>query len=386
MPKQNFLFSLPILVFSVLFTEIQGASAFTPNDPLYRDQWYLHQIDAERAWDITTGEPGVIVALIDSVVDIDHPDLKDNLWINPREIPNDGIDNDRNGLIDDVHGWNFAESSNAITPKQGDLDSAVKIHGTVTASLIVGKGNNGLGIAGMAWNARIMPLVVLDRNGFGQTRSIVKAMEYAVLQGAKVINISLVGPEPDERLRQIMENATAAGVTIVAATGNNFAQREGGNLDINKAYPVCGESVSSTILGVTGTDVLDQRAPYANYGTSCTDLAAPGFDLLAARPSTSTSLDVATYVSGVYGTSVAAPLVAGTAALIKSVKPDWTPAQIRNRLLETADRIEEVPGKMGAGRLNAGRALQGLAPARSVSSVTTFLRPMRTIMTRFLDL
>lgn len=377
-------FSLALAV-TVTFASSTKTLAITPNDPLFRDQWYLRQIDVERAWDVTTGEPGVIVALIDGAVEIEHPDLKGNIWTNPREIPNDKLDNDRNGLIDDVHGWNFAESSNSLAPKFGSRESAAKIHGTVTASLLVGKGNNGLGMAGVAWNARLMPLVVLDKNGYGQNQAVVKAIEYAVLHGAKIINLSLVGHEPDERVLQIIENAAAAGVTVVAATGNDFGSRQGANLDSSKRYPVCSESVSSTVIGVTGTDVLDQHAPYANYGANCTDIAAPGFDLLAARPTTSTSPETVAFVNNVYGTSVAAPLVSGTAALIKTVKPAWTPAQIRQRLLETADPIEEGPGKMGAGRLNAGRALHGLAPARNVP-VVTFAAPLRMMMSSFFDL
>ncbi|MSR85578.1 hypothetical protein EXS71_04065 [Candidatus Uhrbacteria bacterium] len=368
----------------VLAATVSSSSTMViPNDTFWNKQWYLRQIHAPEAWTVATGSHRVIVAVIDGGVDITHPDLQQNIWINDKEIAGDGIDNEHDEYIDDVHGWNFVKNTADVRPvyKSVQLEDTWS-HGTLVASLIGARGNDGLGISGVAWNVRLMPLVVLDGNGQGDVNDMMRAIRYAVSHGASIINLSLVGYEYTDELDRLMRNAADAGVVIVAATGNDGDNKEGINLDEIPAYPVCDNGDKNVVIGVSATDTLDQKAPYANYGRSCTDISAPGQELFAARPSYPHNSGRATstipgYLDGVTGTSLAAPLVSGVAALIKSVRPEWTVAQIRDRILQTADPIEADvypghKGKLGFGRLNAGRALAGLVPipAPTIASVS----------------
>ncbi len=341
--------------------------AAAPNDPLYKHQWYLRQIHAEEAWAVTTGKPTVTVALIDAGVDIYHPDLLSAFWVNAGELPGDGIDNDGNGYIDDVRGWNFERKSADVRPV-GTADTLDEIwsHGTAMMALIAARQNDLTGMTGVAPGIRVMPLVVLGTDGFGNLDDAEEAVRYAIRMKADVINLSLAGFESDEELAMALADAEQAGIVVVAATGNSDMP-EGFDLDTDPLYPVCSEDEMQSIIGVTGSDVLDQHAAYANVGASCTDIAAPGYDLMSARPSQEHDGSAATssglYFTGLIGTSAAAPLVSGAAALIKSVHPEWTPAHIRAQLFTTADMIEEgvargQKGAMGFGRLNIGAALR----------------------------
>jgi len=367
------------VLFVFLALPAQAEERVVPNDPLFYRQWASRQIQADVAWTYTTGSRDVIIAIIDGGVDIRHPDLWNNVWINEGEIAEDGIDNDANGFTDDIFGWNFVNNSSWVGPmaafqQQDDAWS----HGTIVASLAVAKGNNHEGIAGVSWNSRFMPLVVLDGDGFGSIPSIVNAIRYAVKQGASIINLSLTGFETDPELDTVLREAEAANVLVVVAAGND-SDKAGRDLAELPVYPACSVTATSTLIAVTGTDAIDQRAPYADFGAACTDLAAPGHELIGAHPTANPPDSRATttlkYIDTITGTSAATPLVSGTAALIRSVKPDWTVAQVRERILSTTDPIEPgvTPGQVGAlgrGRLNAGRALSGLversvAPAAS---------------------
>lgn len=371
-------YALPLSAFFCFTFAVFPVSAAVPNDPLYFRQWALRQIQAEQAWEYTTGSRDIVVAVIDGGVDIRHPDLWPNVWVNEGEKIDDGIDNDGNGYIDDIFGWNFVNNTPWVGPMETrhQSDDAWS-HGTIVASLAVAKGNNAEGISGVSWNSRFMPLVVLDGDGFGSIASIIRAMRYAVLNGADIINLSLTGYENDPDLDQAIREAEAANVLVVVAAGND-ADKAGRDLAELPVYPACSVTASSTLIAVTGTDVLDQRAPYADYGAACTDLAAPGHDLIAARPTRnapdSSSTTTQRYIDTITGTSVAAPLVSGTAALIWSVKPEWSARQVRERILETTDMIEPdlTPGSFGAlgrGRLNVGRAIRGLVNEKLVPTV-----------------
>ncbi len=361
----------------------------TPNDPDWIRQWDLRQIGAPEAWSVTTGTKSVIVAVIDGGVDINHPDLKANIWTNPKEVESDQIDNDQNGYTDDLHGWNFITSNPDVRPLSKNLQREdAWSHGTMIASLIAAKGNDGVGMAGVAWNVKIMPLVVLDADGAGTTVTIIQAIRYAVNKGASVINLSLAGYEDDPALRDMIKRAADAGVVIVAATGNDDKNKEGINLDKNPAYPACDDVGIDAVIGVGGTDALDQRAPYANFGTRCTDLSAPGHQLFAARPSyphdpSRPKQNVSNYRAGIIGTSLAAPLVSGAAALLKSVHPTWTRLEIQARLYATADSLDPTiatgsRGLLGYGRLNIGRALRP-DPVPVVSVAVTSSKPQITL-------
>lgn len=364
-------FWLAFCVFLGLFPLMSRAAEVIPNDPLYGREWAMRQIGAPEAWSVSTGSRSVVVAVIDAGVDLSHPDLAQNIWTNLGEIPNDGIDNDANGYIDDVHGWNFVNNTSTVSPiyNSSTVEEAWD-HGTLVSSLIAAKGNDGYGIAGVAWNVRVMPLVVLDAGGYGSMQSIVKAIRYAVNKGVSVINLSLVGYDSDPELEQAIKEAYRAGVLVVAATGNDEIFPSGVDLDQTPAYPVCTDGDANYVLGVGGSDPLDQRSPYANYGRKCMDLVAPSMDLIGARP---TLLEPGAtsskeYVEGLSGTSLAAPLVSGAAALVKSVNPEWNASQIRDYLLITADPVEFLvatgEGRIYARRLNIGRALSQLKAQR----------------------
>lgn len=362
-----------------------AASALTPNDPLFERQWYLRQIRADKAWDVTTGSSSVVVAVLDSGVDGTHPDIAQNMWMNTKEIPGNQVDDDQNGYVDDVKGWNFvqnhADTGPMIVRDQPDVALA---HGTIVASIIAGRGNDGYGVAGVSWKTTIMPLVVLDGNGFGNVPDMVKAIRYAVANGAHIINMSLVGYEPDPALGHELYKAAKAGVLVVVAAGND--ESEGGNdLEAMPLYPVCSLAGSSAILAVSATDALDQKAPYANYGRTCVGVSAPGFEFTAAHPIEDGDTASSTaFISGITGTSAAAPLVSGTAALIKSLRPQWTAQRIYQRIVSTADPIEdmqrpEVRGGLGSGRLNVERALIGLAPRPANASQNDLSRLFRLL-------
>lgn len=353
-------------IIGLLILPVQVLAA-APNDPLYPRQWYLKQIGAEEAWKVSIGKPSVTVALIDAGVDIYHPDLLDAFWVNSKELPGDKVDNDGNGYVDDVRGWNFAMESPDVRPVgNADTLDAVWSHGTAMMALIAARQNDFVGMSGVAPGVRVMPLVVLGTDGFGNLDDATEAIYYAIRMKADVINLSLAGFETDEKLERALAEAERAGIVVVAATGNSDMP-EGFDLDTDPVYPVCGEDAAHAIIGVTGSDVLDQHAAYANVGASCTDLAAPGYDLLSARPTQEPNGASVTssgmYFSGLIGTSAAAPLVSGAAALIKSVHPEWSPARIRAQLFAAADPIEEgvgrdQKGRLGYGRLNIGAALR----------------------------
>ncbi|OGL60998.1 hypothetical protein A3H10_03400 [Candidatus Uhrbacteria bacterium RIFCSPLOWO2_12_FULL_46_10] len=344
---------------------IYSLSAFEPNDVYYPQQWHLRQIGAPLAWEVTTGSPDVVVAVLDSGVDINHPDLKQNIWTNPSEIAGDGADNDANGYIDDTQGWDFVDNLSDPRPDAAPPYSRTALHhGTVVAGIIAAVGNNVEGVAGVAWRTRIMPLRVLDRQGQGDVEDVARAVEYATNNGASIINLSFVGTGASQRLEAALARAYAAGVLIVVAAGNS--DESGGlNLDTSPRYPICYDvnSRSNWILGVTATDTLDQRAPFANYGENCVDISAPGYSIFSTQVYDLAKNLSEAYGGGWSGTSLAAPMVAGTAALVRAQNRKLSPAEVAVVLMDSADSIVGVNRSaaklMGRGRLNVARALKG---------------------------
>jgi subtilisin family serine protease len=367
---------------------IYELSAFDPNDSLYSGQWYLRQIGLPVAWEKSTGSPDVVVAVLDSGVDINHPDLKENIWRNPGEVDNDRIDNDNNGFTDDVHGWDFIEWSSDPRPSAVPPYSRTALHhGTLVAGLIGAVGNNQVGVAGVTWRTKIMPLRVLDRQGQGDVEQVAQAVDYAVKNGANVINLSFVGSGFSQRLYDSLRAAHTAGVVIVVAAGNTADHTSGGDLDVSLLYPICYDATDVSgenwILGVTATDTLDQRASFANVGSLCVDIAAPGVNI------TSTQVfDPGINLHDAYGgpwqgTSLAAPLVAGAAALLKSAERNLTNQDIIKRLTSTTDDIttlnQKLGNKLGRGRLNVGKALNATNSNSPSSSPSTSLGQIITV-------
>ncbi len=341
-------------------------ASITPNDPYYDRQWYLMKIRADSAWDKVSSSPDTIIAVIDSGVQIDHPDLKDNIWENKGEIPNNGKDDDRNGFIDDVNGWDFVENIPDPRPKfsNGWTEAGVT-HGTMVAGIIAARGNNNEGIAGLTWQAKIMPLKVLNDRGEGKIGDVVRAIDYATNNGADIINLSFVSFVYSEALEEAIARAHRAGVIVVAAAGNEQAVGEGYDIDEMPVYPVCydGSFGENMVIGVAATDALDQKAAFSSYGARCVDISAPGISFFSAVTAGSDPRNPGKIYDGYWsGTSMAAPLVSGALALIRAANPELSRREVVSILFASTDNISRLnpdyPGLLGNGRLNVDRAVE----------------------------
>ena len=318
--------------------ESDQRAAAVPNDPLYGSQWGLAKIKAPAAWDVVTGTPGVVIAIIDSGIDLAHPDLASRLWVNPGEVAGNGIDDDNNGYVDDVHGWNFVAKSANLADDSG--------HGTQVAGVAAAAGNNGIGIAGACWNCRIMVVKAMQSSGVANYSDIAAAVNYAVAKGAKVINLSLGGYADSTALRSVIRNATSSAV-IIAGAGNDATQ--------NYFYP----AAYADVLGVAATTSGDAKASFSNYG-NWVSLAAPGEAI-------TTTFMGNDYGSG-SGTSLAAPFVAGLAGLLRSQRPSWSMALVRLQLLQTARSVSAVG--LGRGVPDASKVVQAPQSLLAVASFT----------------
>jgi subtilisin family serine protease len=308
-----------------------------PNDVYYDYQWGLNNINAPSAWDLITESKNIIIAVVDSGIDINHPDLKYNIWINPGEIPGNNIDDDGNGFIDDVYGWNFADNDNNVTDSNG--------HGTHIAGIIAASGNNTQGISGVIWNATILPLKFIDKNGDGYISDAVSAISYAAKIGAFIINCSWSGSTYSNALKDIIETSSAL---VVCAAGNDVSRA---NIDITPNYPASYDS--SNIISVTAVDITDNLPYFSSYGVNSVDVAAPGSSIYSTLPGSSYG-----YMSG---TSMAAAYVSGLAGLIKSLIPDLNSLQVKNVILNNVDIIDSLTGKiLTGGRINAYRSLNNI--------------------------
>lgn len=326
------------------------------NDPNLNDQWYLDQIGAFDAWDIQTDASNIIVAIIDSGIDLDHPDLLGNVWVN--NDPIDGIDTDQNGYVDDLHGWDFVARDNDPTPDltEGELDPIAITHGTMVAGIVGAIGNNNEGTSGIAWKVKLMSLRALNSAGAGTSTDVANAIYYAVGNGADIINLSFSGYESDDILNDAIAYAFHSGVVVVAAMGN-------ANVDADEktVYPVCLQSGDDDyVIGVGASDRSDERADFSNYGSTCTDLVAPGVSIFGLSYQDVVNDYDEYYDSGWQGTSVAAPMVVGASALLLAKYPTLTPTGVRLALEAGVDTIpDSEPNKdsLGAGRLNIHGAL-----------------------------
>lgn len=366
--KTGIFASLLGLVFQLALGTQPASAAVTVNDTFFQKEWHLGAIHAPQAWEVTTGSPDIVVAVVDSGVDIDHPDLRPNIWTNPNEIAGNGIDDDGDGFVDDVHGWNFVDDTQDVRPmvSRSGIEEAF-IHGTVVASLIAARGNDDIGISGVAWQARIMPLVVLGPDGTGRDVDIARAIRYATAHGVDIINLSFVGYEKDDVLAQAINEATSQGVLVISAAGNGDTV-QGEDLDKTAGYPACDKGAAGKgSISVTSVDQWSRKAAYANYG-HCVDVSAPGQDLYAARPTyqhMDRNLPAPGYQGDLSGTSVAAPLVTGLAVLLKAQHPEWTSEEIVQRIIDTSESVDALNpnfvGVLGHGRIRADKALASTA-------------------------
>ena len=324
----------------------------TPNDPSYSRLWGLNNsgqtggvadadMDVAEAWDVTSGSRSVVVGVIDTGIDYNHPDLASNIWRNPGEIAGDGIDNDRNGYVDDVRGWDFANNDADPFDDEG--------HGTHVAGTIGAVGNNGVGIVGVSWNVSLMALKFLGADGSGSTSGAVAAINYATRMrqsfGVNVVatNNSWGGGGFSSALRDAIAAGGSAGVLCVAAAGNESA-----NNDATPSYPA--NYAGDAVFSVAATDSSNRLATFSNYGVTTVDVAAPGVGIYSTVPGNG----YASYS----GTSMATPHVTGTVALLAAANPQATAAQIRTAILSTAVPLPALAGKVATGGLvNAAAAL-----------------------------
>ncbi|PYT14876.1 MAG: hypothetical protein DMF51_07755 [Acidobacteria bacterium] len=317
-------------------------AVLSPNDQSYSLLWGLNNrgqtgglpgsdISAEAAWSVTTGDRAVVVGVVDSGIDYTHPDLAANIWTNPGEIPGNGIDDDQNGFVDDVHGWDFYNNDNDPMDDFG--------HGTHVAGTIGAVGNNSIGITGVAWRVSLVPLKFLNAGGHGSTSAAVAAIDYAAGLGVDVLNNSWGSYDFSQTLMDAIRAAGDAGVVFVAAAGN-----EGVNTDLQPFFPA-GYDLPN-VISVAATNSYDNKAGFSNYGPNSVDLAAPGVDIFSTLP------------GGIYGplsgTSMAAPHVSGVAALIRTLSPDIPAFQVKQKILDGATQVAGLVGLVRTGgRLNA---------------------------------
>jgi len=365
--KKIFKYCLRLIIVIIFFSSsvlrFTPVLALEPLDTFFTQQTYLTQIQANRAWNEIRESPDVIIAVLDTGVDIGNPDLISNIWQNKGEFPANGIDDDGNGYIDDIHGWDFINNTNNVKPQfdEGFTKTAMN-HGTLVAGVIAAQGGNDKGIAGVTWRAKIMPLRVLDGTGSGNTLAVAKAINYARENGADIINLSFVGDDSSQTLSLALENAHKAGIFITAAAGNEISQ--GDDLDLTPKYPVCddGFTEQNWIIGVAGVDQNDRLGSFSNFGHKCIDISAPGLRIFSTQFVSAEKKGFDKPYGGYWtGTSVAAPQVAGVAALIKELNPDISLAEWQRLILDNTDNIDNLnpayQDKLGSGRLNAFKAV-----------------------------
>jgi len=322
-----------------------------PDDPLFSELWGLHNtgqtggildadIDAPEAWNLFRGTSEVIVAVIDTGVDYTHADLAANMWINQDEVIGNGIDDDGNGYIDDIYGYDFAYDD----PDPMDGHS----HGTHCAGTIGAIGNNGIGVTGVNHNVSIMAVKFLNDDGWGYTDDAVSAILYAVDNGAHILSNSWGGAKYSQALKDAISYANNNDVLFIAAAGND-------SLD-NDIYPFYPSSYDvPNIVSVAATDSNDQLAWFSNYGLETVDLGAPGVSILSTVPDNA----YASYS----GTSMATPHVSGVAAILKGYNPELTALEIKELIMEGVDSLPSLEGlTVTGGRLNLYKALMHLIP------------------------
>lgn len=330
----------------------------TPNDTEFSKSWGMQNVGQSigSSWSKSTGIPGadinvsplwakgitgssdIIVAVIDTGIDLTHPDLVGNIFINKNEIPGNKIDDDKNGFVDDVNGWNFVDNNN--NPAD-DHD-----HGTHCAGVIGASGNNTLGVAGVNWKVRILPLKFLAAKGGGTLEGAIDAINYATMMGAHVMSNSWGGGDRSDLLFNAIKKAQDKGILFVAAAGNDRADN-----DKKPHYPSNYEL--DNIVAVAAMDNKDNLASFSCYGKTSVHVAAPGVDVYS------------TVRGGKYsmmsGTSMACPHVAGVAALTLSQNPGLTYKELKQRLIAGSIPVANITGKVQAGgRVNAENTVRGL--------------------------
>jgi subtilisin family serine protease len=370
---------------------LKHASEVVPNDPSFlngagsttaglqqpfvnSNQWALLQTRANLAWDTTTGTSDTVVAVLDTGAALSHEDLAGRLWTNPGEVANNSVDDDGNGFVDDLHGFDFETYSGGTGGDPDPSDASAESHGTATASIIAGEGNNSKGIMGVAGGtssstgARLMILRVGTAENIPLSAEIA-ALDYAHDMHARVISMSfggVTGGQPEEdAVNNAWDGGSATGCLVIAAAGNGTAGN-GTSIDLPAGFANCVCVGATTIFGtwpVTSSTpiVPETRADFSKQGPEM-DIAAPGVNIIAAASGTSTYFN--TPFMQFTGTSAATPVVAGLAALLFSAKPSLTPSGARDAIYSTAVDLgaSGVDNEFGHGRIDMKAALDLVAP------------------------
>ncbi len=333
-----------------------------PNDTRFPEMYALRNtgqtggtpgadIKATQAWDLFTGDPNLLVGVIDTGIDYNHPDLANNAWTNPGEVPGNGVDDDANGFVDDVHGYDFVNNDGDPFDDNG--------HGTHVSGTIAAEGNNNLGVVGVNWRAKIAGIKFLNASGSGSTSDAVLAVNYAVTIGCRLTSNSWGGGGFSQALLDAINAAGAAGQLFVAAAGNS-----GQNTDVTPSYPASYNT--PFIISVAATDHNDNLASFSNYGATSVDLAAPGVDILSLQPGGGYRL--------LSGTSMATPHVSGAVALAWGRFPALTNMQVKDLVLNHVDVKASLQGRvLTNGRLNAFMTIAepDTIPTGVISDLTT---------------
>jgi thermitase len=322
------------------------------NDPFIQNKWGLEKTHAQKAWEITKGSKDIVIAVIDTGIDVNHRDLADNLWRNPGEMGLDaqgrdkatnGIDDDGNGFVDDVHGWNFVHNDHKLTDNHG--------HGTHIAGIIGAKGGNNFGISGVAPNVSLMILKYYDpkASNTNNLKNTINAIRYAIKMKAHIINYSGGGTDYSAEEYEAVKEAERAGILFVAAAGN-----ERSNTDESGKHYYPADYELSNIISVTAVNKDEIKVlPSSNYGVRTVDLAAPGENIYSALPNNSFGF--------MTGTSQATAFVTGVAALVMSHNRDLGAAQVKKYILRTGDEYSTLLSKTGTAKLlNSYKALTTL--------------------------
>ena len=348
---------------------VSNESVTGSNDPRFDELWGLNNtgqtggtpdadIDALKAWELATGDHKVIVGVIDSGINVKHQDLAANIWTNPGEIPGNGIDDDKNGFVDDVHGYNFIDNDEPpklpVKPPVDDYDDQNTPffpndgHGTHVAGIIGGVGNNGEGIIGIAHDkVDMVSLKVFDKDGNSNIFAQTRAIDYAIKNKIKLLNMSFGSVVSSQTRYDAIARAKDAGILVIAAAGN---KRQ--NSDSIPFYPASHSRDLDNVISVAATNHDDQLAWFSNYGAETVDLGAPGEAILSTIPGDR----YAKYS----GTSMAAPHVTGVAALVLARNPHFTYKEVKEQILDSVDPVVALAGKtVTGGRLNAFKALGG---------------------------
>jgi len=339
-------------------------------DPEFSKQWGMNDNNVKAGWAQAKGD-GIIVAVIDTGVDYEHEDLVQNLWRNTKEIAGNNIDDDQNGYVDDIIGWDFASNDNKPYDFKTDLMTMLTSggnpgHGTHCAGNVAARGDNGKGIGGVAPNAKIMSLRFITEKGSGTSSDAIKAIKYAVDNGAKVLSNSWGsnGEDPNEAtenqaLRDVIKYSMDKGTIFVAAAGNGDEQGKGYDNDSNSKPSYPATYTTENIISVAALDVNNALGTFSNWGKNSVDIGAPGvkvYSTISGGGYSDTVADLSMFGMGVVtwdGTSMATPHVAGAAALYWSKHPTATWKEVHSAILSTATPISALQGKaVSNGKMN----------------------------------